>query len=357
MATSGHSGVDKLVKNLAPEIAIRGYCVEVLKIKNHGPYFDNIPEGVKIINLNCSHVYSSFFSLVKYLSKDPPDVLFTDKDRVNRTAILAKLITRAKTKLFVRCGTTISVNLKNRGPLERWLQKKSIGKLYRFADNVITTSLDAADDMSLYTGLERKHIQVVPPPAIPDSILTKDFSVPHHPWYKNKTAPIIVGVGELCMRKDFSTLIRAFKILLNSVDARLVILGKGKREKELRLLSEQLGIKDKVDFPGFVPDPYPYMAHADVFVHSSLWEGLSFVIIEALAVGTNVVATNCPGGSSEILQNGKYGKLVPLKNPEKMAEAVLETLKDPKDAKFLKNAVIQCTVSASTDAHLRVFGV
>jgi len=357
VATSGHSGVDRLIKNIAPEVEKRGYCVEILKIKNHGPYFEKIPDGVKIVEFKTSHVYSSFFFLLNYLKYNPPDVLLTDKDRVNRIAIIAKLLSGAKTRLFVRIGTTVSVNLKNRGIIDRFIQKKSIRWLYRLADKVITPSNGSADDLSRYTGFEREKILPLPSPIVPESILMKKFNPPNHPWLKHKTCPVILGVGELCRRKDFLTLLSSFRIVLNFLDARLIILGRGKQKDLLLSFVRRWDMENKVDFPGFVRDPYLYMANADVYVHSSLWEGLSFAIVEALALGTPVVSTNCPGGHAEILQNGKYGELVPVKDPEKMARAIIDILKNPKDAEFLKQAARPYTIKQSTDAYLTSFGL
>ena len=357
LATSGHSGVDRAMKNLIPSIAKRGYQVELIKIKNHGPNLNVVEPNIKINNLATQHVYSSFFHLIKYLSKNPPEILLTDKDRVNRTAIIAKLITRAKTKLFVRCGTTVSINLASRGIIDRLIQKNSMRTLYRFANKVLVPAKSVAEDMANYTGLDLEHIKSVPSPVVSDDIFKKEFPIPNHPWYLKKSHPIILGVGELCKRKDFETLIKSFKIFMQHIECKLVILGKGKQKDYLQRLINKLVLKNHVDLPGFVNDPYSYMAHANVFVSSSLWEGSSFVLVEALAVGTPVVSTNCPGGHEEVLEKGRFGRLVPVKDPEKMAEAILETLKNPPDPEFIKQAARPYTISASTDAYLKVFGL
>ncbi len=356
LATSGHSGVDRYSKNLMFALAEKGFKVELLKIKNHGPYLKLFHKNLKVYELNTSHVYSSIFFLIKYLKNRQPQILLTDKERVNRTAILAKLLSRSSTRLFVRMGTTISVDLASRGCFDRWIQKVSIGKLYRFADRVIVSSKGVAEDMSEYTGLPKEHIEVVPCPVIDEAILSKTFPYPDHPWFKPDSPPVILSAGELCKRKDFSTLIKAFKIVKENIDARLVILGKGRLLNKLIKLTHELEIDRYVDFPGFVENPYPYMAHANVFVLSSLWEGLGFVLIEALAVGTPVVSTDCPSGPSEILQNGKYGPLVPPKDHQKMAEAIIKVLKEPPPSDYLKKAVVPYLVNNATERYLKVFG-
>ncbi len=358
LATSGHSGVDRAMQNLLPSLARRGYKVELLKIKRHGPEIQDRHPNLKITPLPTSHVYSSFPYLVAYLLKNRPYCILTDKDRVNRTMILAKLISGNKAKLFVSSGTTISIDLASRGPFERWLQKNSMGKLYRLAQKTIVTSRGVALDMASYTGLPLKKIEVVPSPVIPSKMMEASIPPPDHPWFKGREkTPVILGVGELCMRKDFSTLIRAFSILRKKMDLRLVILGKGNMREELKRLANELKVGEFVDLAGFKKDPYPYMAHSKVFVLSSLWEGLGFVLIEALAMGTPVVSTDCPSGPREILKDGKYGPLVPIRSPEKMARAIEKMLKAPPSPQFLKEAARPYTIEESTSAYLKTFGL
>ncbi len=356
-ATSGHSGVDRAMQNLLPSIAARGYRVELLKIKGHGPYLKKSHPNLKIIKFPTRHVYSTLFYLVKYLRKNSPYCILTDKDRVNRTMLFAKLISRSSSRLFLSSGTTISIDLSTRGPFERWIQKNSMGKLYPLAYKTIVTSHGVAEDMSNYTGLPPEHIEVVPSPVIPEEFFYKKIPPPNHPWFKHKSSPIILGAGELCMRKDFSTLIKAFSLVKKKINAKLIILGKGRMKQELITLTRQLGLEKDIDFPGFKPYPYPYMAHADLFAFSSRWEGLGFVLIEALALGTPVVATDCPSGPREILQDGKYGPLVPVGDEEKMAKAIVQVLEKPPSPAFLREAAIPYTIEKSTTAYLKTFGL
>jgi glycosyltransferase involved in cell wall biosynthesis len=127
-------------------------------------------------------------------------------------------------------------------------------------------------------------------------------------------------------QKDFPTLINAFARLRQSRPARLLILGEGPERPMLEALLAQLGVEQDVSLPGFVKNPYPYMARASVFAMSSRWEGLPTVLIEALYCGAPIVATDCPSGPSEILRNGEIGRLVPMKEPTALAEAIKAAL-------------------------------
>lgn len=357
LSTSGHSGVDRAMQNLIPELARRGYPVDLLHVRKHGPYLDPCPEGVRIIDLGSRHTYTSLPAIVRYLRKERPAVLLADKDRVNRTALAARLLAGVDTRLILSSGTTISIDLASRGRFERWLQRFSMGKLYPFADNVIVTSAGVADDMSAYTGLSRERIQVVPSPVIPNKSLDAELERPEHPWFAAGEPPVILSVGELSMRKDFVTLLRAFEIVHKKQPCRLMILGRGKQKQRLLALADELGFGDDFALPGFVSAPYNYMAHADVFAFTSRWEGLGFVIIEALAVGTSVVSTNCPSGPAEILQHGKYGALTKIGDFQDIAEQISLQLQSPLPAAHLREAVEPYTVSASADAYLQAMGL
>jgi glycosyltransferase involved in cell wall biosynthesis len=356
LATSGHSGVDRAMQNLIPALAARGYHVDLLHVRRHGPHLEEAIPGVNIVDLGTRHTYTSLPAVVRYLRRVRPTVMLSDKDRVNRTALLARFLAGVPTRLVLSSGTTISIDLESRSAFERWLQRNSMGKLYPYADNVIVTSEGVADDMSRYTGLARQRIEVVPSPVIPDRLLQQEQPVPDHPWFKD-TTPLILSVGELCERKDFETLLRSFAQLRRQRSCRLMILGRGRRRERLLQLAEELGVSEDVELPGFVPSPYAYMAHADLFAFTSRWEGLGFVIIEALAMGTPVVSTDCPSGPAEILQHGRFGQLVPIGDHQALAAAMAATLDQPLPATTLRQAIEPYTVSAATDSYLQAMGL
>lgn len=150
------------------------------------------------------------------------------------------------------------------------------------------------------------------------------------------TDPIILGIGRLAEAKGFDDLIKAHKYLLNHYGPnKLIILGEGDQREYLESLIEELNVKDSVILEGFVDNPYKYLRSASVFVLSSIYEGFSVVIAEALSVGTPVVSTDCPSGPSEILEGGKYGLLSPVNDYKALAVNINETLK--KDTEKHKN--------------------
>lgn len=357
VATSGHSGVDRAMQHLLPALARRGYAVDLLKVRGHGPELGALPPGLRVVDLGSRHVYTSLGAVVRYLRRSRPAVLLADKDRVNRTALLARALAGSGSRLVLSSGTTISVDLAHRGPFERWLQRYSMGRWYRHADRVIVTCRGVADDLAAYTGLPRDHIEVVPSPVVPRQLLTEPQPRPDHPWFAPGQPPVIVGMGELGWRKDFPTLIRAFAALRRRLLCRLVILGRGGQRRALIDLAQALGVAEAVDLPGFQPNPYGFLAHAAAFAFTSRWEGLGFALIEALAVGTPVVATDCPSGPREILQDGRYGRLVPVGDAEALAAALFDTLRAPLPPETLREAAWPYEIERSTSAYLQVLGL
>jgi glycosyltransferase involved in cell wall biosynthesis len=338
LATSGHSGVDRLAKNLIPALARRGYGIDVLKVRDHGPHFAEVPGGVRIIDLGTRHVYSSLFRVARYLRRERPASMLCDKDRVNHTALLARALAGTSTYLALRMGTTVSFDLAGRGALHRWKTRLSMRMLYPRADNVIVVSRGVADDMAAYTGLPRERITVVPSTIVPERMFHEELPKPDHPWFAEGEPPVILGVGELGGRKDFATLIRAFARLRPEFPSRLMILGRGRLRDKLLDLAGELGVAGDVELPGFVDNPFRYLAHARLFAFTSKWEGLPFALIEALAVGVPVVATDCPSGPREVLQDGKYGPLVPVGDDRALAAAMLATLRNPLPRQELQQA-------------------
>jgi glycosyltransferase involved in cell wall biosynthesis len=163
---------------------------------------------------------------------------------------------------------------------------------------------------------------------------------------------VILGAGRLQRQKDFPTLLRAFARLRQRRPCRLLILGEGSGRAELEQLIAALGIGADVDLPGFQPAPYPFMRAASLFVLSSAWEGSPNVLTEAMALGTPVVATDCPSGPAEILAGGRFGALVPVGDDVALADAMARTLERPLPATVLHGAVAEYNQASSARRYL-----
>lgn len=357
LATSGHSGVDRVMGNLIRELGRREFPFDLIKIRSHGPYISEDIPSMRLIELPVSHVNGALIPLIRYLRKERPTVLLTDKDRVNRIALLASRLSGAGTRVGIRVGTTVSVNLAHRGWFHRKMQYLSIRHIYPWSECIIVPSQGAAQDIAQVGHLPHELIKVLPSPVAGDHVERLARQWIDHPWLEDLSTPIILGAGELCGRKDFETLIRAFSIVLKRKTCRLIIIGEGRKRNSLERLVKTLGLEQHISMPGFVYNPYAFMKRASVFVLSSKCEGAPVVLMEALALGIPVVSTDCPSGPREILMNGRVGPLVPVADPQSMAEAILSVLDNPPDQELLKSAARPYSIIEATNRYLQALGL
>jgi glycosyltransferase involved in cell wall biosynthesis len=356
LATSGHSGVDRIMRNLVPEFLRHGLRVDLLCVRGHGPDWSGLPAGARLIDLGTRHVNTSLPALIRYLRRERPAALLSDKNKVNRTALLARALARVDTRVAIRMGTTVSANLARRGWWARWSELASIRYLYRYADAIITPSQGAAEDLARLAGLPAGAVTAIPSPVISAAMLEAAQQPADHPWLGDAGYPLILGVGELCARKDFATLLRAFALLRQQRPCRLLIGGEGRKRDELLALAQNLGVAEDVSLPGFLDNPYAYMRQAQAFALSSVCEGAPVVLMEALALGVPIAATDCPSGPREILQGGRYGALAPVGDAQALAAGLLKALDEPPPAAALRQAATAYTVENSALGYLKALG-
>lgn len=175
-------------------------------------------------------------------------------------------------------------------------------------------------------GIPRPKVRVIYNPVVDDRLFAMAAEPPSHAWAGANDKPLILGVGRLSAEKDFATLLRAFRLVRNARPARLAILGEGKERHALEQMVDELGLQAHVSLPGFVANPFSVMSRASVFVLSSRFEGLPNALIQALALGVPLVSTDCPSGPREVLEDGRYGTLVPVGDAERMAEGILDRM-------------------------------
>ena len=350
---SGNGGVERMIVNLCTGFSQRGYQVDLLLIKDKSDHLAHLPDDVNVIRLGAKHAYSSLWRLVKYLRKERPDALLSAKGRANRIALLARKLSGVDIPVGVRLGTTVSAALAGKNPVQRFFWFWPMKLTYRHADVVIPVSQGVADDVIKITGIDSKRVKVIRNPVISPRMFELSRQHLSHPEWFDDSLPTLVAAGRFTRQKDFITLIRALKQINLEFPCRLVILGEGELREQYRALATELEVDRHLFMPGFANNPYPAISHADCFVLSSLWEGSPNVLTEALALGTPVVATDCPSGPVEILRNGYYGPLVPMGDADAMAQAIIGVLNKPHPRKFLQRASEEYTIDQSVDNYLK----
>ncbi len=354
LSFSGQGGVERMMLNLAEGLCSLGCQVDLVVVKARSAYLANISHRLRVIRLGASHTFGSTISLMQYLRRERPAAILSAKDRANIVAVVARIFSRIDTRLVLRMGTTVSAALEGKRPVKEKLWYMRMRVFYPHAHAVVAVSKGVARDLVENAHISPTLLHVVPNPVVTPQLFAAADQPLKHQWFKGDTFPVVLGAGRLTRQKDFETLIKAFARVRQSRPCRLMILGEGRDRSKLERLGAELGISSDMLLPGFVQNPYPYFKRASVFVLSSIWEGSPNVLTEALALGTPVVSTDCPNGPREILQDGRFGDLVPVGDHEALARAILETLQRPLEKSFLKSAVKDYTLEESSKRYLEV---
>lgn len=274
--------------------------------------------------------------LARYLRKERPQALLSAMTYSNLIAIWARRVAGVPTRIVVSERNMLSSYVDYYSRQWRWRYLPPlVGRTYALADARVAVSQAVADDLATTAGIPPQRILTIANPVVTPALLQQGRVKAGHPWFTAGMPAVVLGVGRLVAHKDFSTLLRAFALVRRARPLRLMLLGEGPEHAALQRLAGDLGVSDDVAFPGWVENPLAYMAGAGVLVLASHWEGLPGVLIEALASGCPIVATDAPGGAAEILDGGAYGRLVPVGDAKAMAEAIVATLDAPRESQRL----------------------
>ena len=335
-------GAERAASNLANELVSRGYNVDLVLQYEEGPYLRDLDRRVRIHVLG-RRVRSALFRMRRYLKSQRPQAMISFLTEPNVLAAFAWRLSRLEGALAISEQTSLVGSTRSR--------RIAIRFAYALAQQVIAVSSAMADELVSH-GVPSDRIRVIPNPTSRQAL-----SGGMAPRLMNSGSQLVVGVGRLVEQKDFVTLIKAFEIVQRDQDVRLLILGEGPERRRLEDLAASLGLSDKIEMPGFIDNPWPLMAQASVFALSSRWEGWPNVLAEALALGLPVVSTDCPTGPNEILDNGKYGLLVPIQDPPALATAIARTLQDPPPSTQLQQRAQKWSVETITDQYLQALNL
>lgn len=322
-------GAERVMLSLVAGMLECGHDVDLLVFRKDGPYLSDVPPSARIIDLQAG-MPKSLPAVIRYLREERPRAVLSALNQPNVVAAWARRLSGTGVRTVITVHNTLSIEARNGKSLRLKMMPHFVRAFYPWADAIVTVSKGVADDMRQNVGVRGRHVEVIYNPVVSESMLEKAKAPVDHPWFAPGQPPVVLSVGRLTGQKDFSTLIRAFALVRPHVDARLMILGQGEERAALEAEVASLGLDDCVSLPGFVDNPYAYMANCAAFVLSSRYEGLPTVLIEALAAGARVVSTDCPSGPNEILAGGKYGRLVPVEDPDALSTTIRATLAEPR---------------------------
>ncbi len=331
-----------------------GYSVDLVLGRFRGELAELVPDGIRIINLSqrlslpttLGLGFNALFGLSAYLRHERPAALMSSLSRGNLVAVMARQLSRAGTRLVLREANTFH----NTGKLTQLLTRY----LYPRADIIVAVSRGIAHDLESLPTIGKQMIRIIYNPIDIPAVNELACQNMSHPWFSAGEPPVILGVGRLSEQKDFAMMIRAFSVIRRSRNARLLILGEGDKRRELENLVTELGLEDDVALPGFVGNPYYFIKHAAIVGVSSKWEGMINVIIEAIAIGTPVVSTDCHSGPAEILENGRIGQLIPVGDVGAFAAAIESTLDNPPEKKILQQRANDFSVSRIARKYIEI---
>lgn len=379
-------GVARVMLHLAQAFVEKGYSVDVVLCRSHGAFMGNLPPQIRLYKLQARPILLSrlllllknfaatrvlllpiLFSLkppkslaylpalIRYLRHETPHILLSAKTHTNLVALWAAHIAKVSSRIVVSERMPLR-NITQTSKKWRWrFILPVLAQEYPKADGIISVSNGVREELALQTGILPQHITTIYNPVLTQQIREKSLEPIHHPWLQKDGLPIILGVGRLVPAKDFSTLLKAFSHVRRHHPAHLVILGEGRLRPELTALAQTLGIAKDVWMPGYSDNPFAFMRSAAVLVLSSIYEGLPNVLLEALACGCPVISTNCSSGPSEILKNGIYGPLVPVRDVTALEKALLSILTDPPSKTFLQRRAADFDIHKISSQYLNVF--
>jgi len=358
-------GATRRTLTLAGGFAKRGHRVDLVVVNAEGPLAGDLPAGVRLVLLDSAlirlagrkrrrRIKASSFALARYLWRERPDVLLSAANHVHLTAVIAARAARAPVRVVLRVSNHLTGSHLGDSKRPRPIRLKFARRVYGRADAAIAVSQGIADDIVEHTALSREQVHAVTNPTYTPEIESAAAAPLDHAWLSAGAPPLLLAAGRLAPAKDFATLLRAFARVHTRRTVHLVILGEGGQRHTLEKQLRELGIEADVELHGFVDNPFAWMSRASLFVLSSAWEGSPGVLVEAMACGCPVVSTDCPSGPDEILDGGRYGRLVPVGDVAALADAIAKTLDATVDREALRARAREFDIDRAVERYLDV---
>jgi len=358
-----NGGAERVMFNLALYFKQHDIEVHIIAASDDAPNRALLPADISFYTLNNRSPLSgpSFFlntkRLIPILKKIEPDLVLTTSDYLNAAVLMVRKFTNLKYKVVVRLEVHIGNYLQDLQFKSRLLLKQIHKFIVRNADAIVGVSRGVTENFcELYNiPASSSKALTIYNPIFENSIIDDAAVVPSDPLF-NKTAINIITVGRLIRQKDQVTLLKAFsKFKIGYPAATLFMIGEGPEEKQLKDLAKNLEIDKSVIFLGYKKNPYSFVSKCDLFVLSSIYEGFGNVLVESLAVGTNVVSTDCPSGPAEILGNGEYGFLCSPENDTELADTMSKALQNPFQKEKLVNRAKEFSIEGSGADFIKLF--
>ena len=341
------SGVVGNAIRIAGHMAGSGMATELWTVRGTGPFRARIPAGVGVVEFGGANPWTNRRlstllaapAIAQAILARQPSVLLSAGNHFHLAAGLAyRLAGRPAATRLIGRASNATPRFGRRLPGLAILVNAADALKYRELTHVVAVSRELASDLESKLGIAPARISVIPNGVDVAAVARLAEAPLDDPWFAAGEPPVVVSAGRLSRQKNYGLLLAAFALLRKARAARLIILGDGSPAWRAALDRQALRLGINADFrlAGFDANPMRYFARSGIFVLSSLWEGASNVILEALACGCPVVATDCPSGVREQLDNGRIGPIVPPGDAAALAQAMARRLDAPRDSSTLK---------------------
>lgn len=318
-------GAERLVTILLQHLPRERLELHIALVARYGLLLDWLPADVEVHHLRAGRVRRAPRPLLRLAWRLRPDVVLSTLGYMNLALIPMWPFLPRGTRLYVREANTLSAEIQTYPRSRLW--KAAYQVLYPRADGIVCPARAMADDLVQNFGIPPRAIRYIPNPVDVEQIAR---AVEGESPFRGE-GPHVLGVGRLAPQKGFDLMIEAFARVAEKIDtAQLWVLGEGSDREALEEHAEELELVERVHLVGHVPNPYPWMRHADVFVLSSQFEGLPNVVLEAIACGARVAAFDSPGGTREILEQLEGEVLVPYGDVDALADAIQALIARPR---------------------------
>jgi glycosyltransferase involved in cell wall biosynthesis len=323
-------GAERYLLNLSDGLLAEGNDVTIVLMEATGPLFGEIDSRCRVIPINRPRAIKSVGALAKVFEENIPDIVISFQTHMNVIVSIAMILSRKTIPLIVTEHAPVSNHIKNDIPrltrIKNYMMLIAAKFLYRRAYKLIGVSAGVIQEYREFTRLPAHRVKSISTPIVTPKLLKQAQQEPTHLWLLEKKQPVIISMGRLEKVKDHITLLEAFVLLRKQMDVRLIILGEGSEREVLESFIADRNIEAFVDLPGIAINPFREMAHADLYVQTSIYEGFGNVLVEAMACGLPVISTNCPVGPGEILRNGEFGVLLPVRDAVSLANEMARML-------------------------------
>lgn len=330
-------GAERVMIRLAQGLAQAGHTVHLVVLSDHGPYRSMLePQDprLQVHSLQSSRAWRAIPAMVRYLRQHQPASVLSALFHCNFLAVTARALatpfTNHRPRVVISEHNTLELVRTSVSPMRWRIFQLALRWTYPLADAVVCVSSGIAHGLAQTRPQLQTKLHVIGNPVVTPDMLDQSHAPLDHPWAQTGQAPLVLAAGRLIPAKGFDVLVTAFKQVREQIPAHLMILGQGPEHQNLQAQIQTLGLSDSVSLHGFAHNPYAWMRRCALFVLSSRHEGLPGALIEAMACGSPVVATDCPHGPAEILEQGAWGQLVPVDNAPALAAAMLASLQATK---------------------------